>query len=66
MTEQELTKQIEIWFNNNSNNPNKWNRGAGLAIKNNLISLGNWKNAPRGNPKAGYEKMMENKYENYN
>jgi hypothetical protein len=63
MNESDLAKEIENWFKNNSNNPNKWNRSpVGIVIKQSLNSLNNWKNAPRGNPAKGYRKAMENKY----
>jgi hypothetical protein len=60
MNDKELAKELENWFKNNINNPNKWNRGAvGPIIKQTLNNLNNWRNAPRGNPAKGYEEARK-------
>lgn len=59
-----LGHAITEWWTRNKSDPNKWNRTlVGRAIKSIAIESGNWKNAPRGNPrKAGrtsYEKRLQ-------
>lgn len=63
MSDKELAKELENWFKNNTNNPNKWNRSAvGIIIKQTLNNLNNWRNAPRGNPAKGYAEAMKRKH----
>ena len=63
----ELAAELENWFKNNADNPNKWNRNkVGQIIKSYLIGSGNWKNAARGNPAKGRRIALENKAKRVN
>lgn len=54
MNDSQLAAQLEVWFKNNLNNKNRWcDTYTGKVIKQNLMNLSNWKNAPRGNPSLG-------------
>lgn len=60
MKDKELAKLINEWFKTNSDDPNKWNRNAvGIAIQAGVDSCGNWKGAPRGNPRRAHKAMLE-------
>lgn len=58
MTENELIKGIEEWFDNNSSNKRIWKTKLGEYLKNKLTKRGNFKYAKRGNPKKGMEKSQ--------
>lgn len=60
MTDKELSIELEKWFNNNINYQNKWCLPTGKILKKQLKSLGNWKNAPRGDPIKGYRERGKN------
>ncbi len=62
MQDKELSILIQNWFNKDISN--KWSDSAvGRTIKDNLKSLGNWKNAPRGNPRKAKRLSDRAKYE---
>ncbi len=62
MNEKILANEVKNWFNERAGDKNKWNRNlVGQTIKNCLKNLGNWKNAPRGNPAKGKRVALENK-----
>lgn len=53
----DLKKHLKKHFNDK----NFWSRDViGLIIKDFCEGRGNFKNSPRGNPRKGYNKMMEN------
>jgi len=61
-----LAVEIDLWFEKNKNNKNLWNNNEiGKTIKRSVTKKGNWKNAPRGNPAAGYQKALTNKTNNW-
>lgn len=62
MTRRGLAKKIDGWFSDTVGDPNRWRRDpVGRVIREELRRVGNWKNAPRGNPRAGYEGLMRKK-----
>ena len=62
MNEKILANELKNWFILKTSDKNKWNRNfVGIVIKSNLKKLGNWKNAPRGNPAKGLRVAKENK-----
>ena len=63
MNQKQLAEALNNWFVQHRGKSNNWNRlnPVGFAIKNHLISFGNWKNAPRGNPHRGGEARKEQK-----
>ncbi len=63
MKQKDLAIELLKWFNNPKDNQNKWSSPVGKIIKNQLQKTGNWKNAPRGNPRLGYQVKMENSQE---
>lgn len=67
MKYKEIAAGLRAWAVKNSSNRNKWSQNSlGITIKEIVKDLGNWKNAPRGNPRKGYIKMMENKNKQLN
>jgi len=62
---QNLINELKIYLDKHRNDPNFWNRDPiGKLIKEFCEHRGNFKAAPRGNPKKGFQNMMNNKYEN--
>ena len=59
MNEKQVEETILAWYNRHKDDSNRWNRGAGIKIKYVIQSLGNWKNAQRGNPKKGYRGYLD-------
>ena len=57
--ENKLLKELEIWFEyNDLTKVHFWERNKiGKLIKNNIKSIGKWKNRARGNPRKGYLEM---------
>ena len=59
-----LAIELEKFFNDNRYNKYVWSKTkTGKLLKNELNNRGNWKNAPRGNPREGQRIMRENKRE---
>jgi hypothetical protein len=52
---------IEKWWSANKDNRNCWQTPIGSGIKLVVTEAGNWKNAPRGNPRAGGRAAQINK-----
>lgn len=51
MTDKELAAQIQIWFDLNQENKNRWNSSlTGRELKKQLEKLGNWKDRKRWTP----------------
>lgn len=60
MSENEVANELEKWWVGAVEDRNRWNRGfVGPAIKQIVQLAGNWKNAPRGDPRKGYQVRME-------
>jgi hypothetical protein len=60
ITEKQLVNELEKFFKENSSNRNIWcQTELGKYLKNKINSLGYWKNAARGNPRKGFDKMRE-------
>ncbi len=60
INETQISNEIEKFFKKNQNNRNIWcSTILGKYLKEKLDSMGYWKNAPRGNPRKGYEKSRE-------
>lgn len=57
----ELAGLLSKWFERHSKDRNRWRTPVGLAVKEGVGAFGNWRNARRGNPKAGYRAMVEAK-----
>ena len=58
----ELARLIDRWFLATAGNPNRWSQDpVGSAIRSALQGTGNWKNAPRGNPRKGFEAQQSRK-----
>lgn len=57
--EQELAEAIMLWFARHGKDVNKRRGRVWKVLKWNLGQSGNWKNAARGNPRAGYTAMKE-------
>jgi hypothetical protein len=61
MTEKQLAYELESWFARTAANPEskkrRWSKNpVGMILRANLRETGNWKNAPRGNPSAGFKR----------
>lgn len=61
MSSNELSRALITWFEESSRTPNRKRRRwsddpVGRTIRSELMDCGNWKHAPRGNPKAGFRK----------
>lgn len=55
-----LYEQLADWFRVSSTNPKRWHRDpVGILIKEQLKLTKNWKYAPRGNPRKGYDMQQE-------
>jgi hypothetical protein len=60
MSDLGLGNDLFDWFERTKGNPNRWRESyVGRVIRGNLVETGNWKNAPRGDPKKGYAAMRE-------
>lgn len=59
LKDQQLAEALSLWFSRHSKDPNRWRNPVGLVLKEGVSAFGNWRNAPRGNPKAGYRAMRE-------
>lgn len=63
MKNKDLAAALQQWFNDNLTRQNKWSDNeVGILIKETLNSIGNWKNAPRGNPSKGLKIKRENQF----
>ena len=61
---QKLAEAIRRWGTQAAYDPNRWHRDPiGQAIRDVVSSLGNWRNAPRGNPRKGQEAMRQKQWE---
>lgn len=56
--DQHLAAALSEWFKRYSNSQRRWQTPVGRVLKEELQSLGNWKNAERGDPKKGYRAMV--------
>lgn len=59
----EIVKALKQWFKEHADDPNRWRTPIGRTLKDLLMLTGNWKNAPRGNPKKGFRAMQANQEE---
>jgi hypothetical protein len=58
-TQDQLAAALAEWFTSKEGNPDIWRDNAvGRLMKERLEARGNWKKAPSGNPKKGYQKML--------
>jgi len=49
-----ITQGIRAWWDENSMKEKRWQTVVGRAIKEVVVSSGNWKNKARGNPRKAY------------
>lgn len=58
----ELALELQKFLSKNRNNKYIWSKTkTGRILKNEINKRGNWKNAPRGDPRKGQRIMRENK-----
>jgi hypothetical protein len=57
MKDQELAKLLSAWFDRHAADPNRWRNPVGSVVKAGVSGFNNWRNAPRGNPRAGFRAM---------
>lgn len=62
-SDEEIVKALKAWFKEHGDDPNRWRTPIGRTLKELLQITGNWKNAPRGNPKKGFRAMQANQEE---
>jgi len=55
--DKELAEALSDWFLRHSKDPNRWRNPVGRVIRDSVSASNNWRNAPRGNPRAGYRAM---------
>ena len=61
-----LAAELKEYLNKHRHDKNFWDSRIGIIIQNFCKARGNFKSSPRGNPRKGYEKMLENKYDENN
>ena len=55
--DRDLAREIAEWFERHRGDKGIWQKPVGRSVREALMRRGNWKNAPRGNPRKGYEEM---------
>jgi hypothetical protein len=61
MSDADLAEALKIWFEKHAGNPHLWQTQVGAVLRGQLVARGNFKNAPRGNPKRGWKAMLAKK-----
>lgn len=61
MDTNQLANELNKYLNKHTNDPNFWSRDViGIKIRKFCEGRGNFKKAPRGNPRKGYNTMLSN------
>jgi hypothetical protein len=61
MSDADLAEALKIWFEKHAGNPHLWQTQVGAVLRGRLVARGNFKNAPRGNPKRAWKAMLAKK-----